>query len=245
MTFGAREDERRSGASVDWRGVLWLLVSAAGLALCIGWLFLGMRAVMDIGGACADGGPYVPAQPCPTGVPLFMTLGMFGLFLFGGLGLYAGARVGGAWAALPLLAWPALFISLGWNFLEYGIAPPPELAPEGGPEWGWLIPGVVFWLMGGVPLALAWPARSSIRREGSAGVARRFGVPDFAGRAARRPPAPSLAWDPSERPGRATEAPEDVVDRLERLAALRRRGDLTTEEFDAFKRRLLGEEGRP
>jgi hypothetical protein len=37
-----------------------------GLSACITLVFLGMRAVMDIGGACADGGPYVSANPCPA-----------------------------------------------------------------------------------------------------------------------------------------------------------------------------------
>ena len=52
---------------------------------------------MDIGGACADGGPFLPVQPCPEGVPLLMMLGIFGLFVFGGLGFWAGAEVGGGW----------------------------------------------------------------------------------------------------------------------------------------------------
>ena len=47
---------------------------------------------------------------------------LVGVFVgFGALGIYAGARIGGGWAALPLLGWPALFGSLGWNFLEYGL----------------------------------------------------------------------------------------------------------------------------
>ena len=229
MTFGAAPPTDRA----DGRAVAWLLVAAAGLAACITLLFLGMRAVMDIGGACADGGPFVSAQPCPEGVALLMPLGMLGLFGFGAVGFWAGARVGGAWAALPLLAWPALFLSLGWNFLEFGLAPPPELGPDGGPVWGWLIPGVIFVLMGGVPLWIGWRARGEIRDEGSPAVARRFGMPavGFATtRTAPTPPPPPA---------------EDVVDRLERLAALRRRGDLTDAEFDAAKAQLLGTTGGP
>ena len=49
----------------------------------------------------------------------------------------------------PLLAWPALFLSLGWNFLEFGFDPPGE---DDGLVWGWIVCGVVFWLMGGLPL---------------------------------------------------------------------------------------------
>ena len=57
------------------------------------------------------------------------------------------------------LAWPGLFLSLGWNFLEFAFAP-----PGGGFAWGWLVCGVVFVLMGGLPLLLAFkPAREKIR----------------------------------------------------------------------------------
>jgi hypothetical protein len=51
--------------------------------------------------------------------------------------------------ANTLLAWPALFLSLGWNFLEYGVDPPDGSANV---VWGWLFCGVLFVLMGGLPL---------------------------------------------------------------------------------------------
>ena len=233
MTFGGRDDR----SELDVRAIVYVLVAAAGIAASITILFLGMRAVMDIGGACAEGGPYVPVQPCPEGVALLMPLGMLGWFGFGALGLVGGARLGGGWAGLVLLAWPALFISLGWNFLEYGIAPPVELEPDGGPIWGWLIPGIIFVLMGAVPLWFGWQARSEIRHEGSPAVARKFGLPAAA--SPRTAPPPSMAWDPSHRPGPPEASSEDVVDRLERLAALRRRGDITNEEYELAKDQLL------
>ena len=214
MTFGALEDEV-VGAP---RGVVArLLVSAFGLAACVTVIFLSMRAVMDIGGACASGGPYVPARPCPDGVPALMTIGMLGLFGFGGLGLWAGSQVGRGWAALPLLAWPALFVSLGWNFLEYGIRPP---GGQSGPEIGWLVCGVVFVATGAIPLVIALAARHELRSDGAAAVARRY-------RMNLPPPPPSRSG-------------ENDLDRLERLAGLHRAGDLTDDEFAAAKRRLLG-----
>jgi hypothetical protein len=235
VTFGTTRDE----ASIDWRSTAYLLVAAAGLATSITILFLGMRAVMDIGGACASGGPYVPVQPCPDGVALLMPLGMLGLFGFGALGLVGGARLGGGWGGLVLLAWPGLFISLGWNFLEYGIAPPKELDTSS-PVWGWVIPGVLFVAMGAVPLWFAWSARHEIRSEGSPAVARRFGVPVLPGQpAASTPTPPSMAWAPANRPGPPDASSEDVVDRLERLAALRRRGDITNDEYELAKAQLL------
>ncbi len=103
---------------------------------------------MAIGGACADGGPYVSAQSCPDGVPLAMVGGIFGLFAGGGVVALFGARIGGGLGGLPLLGWPALFLSLGWNFLEFGLNPP----GGGGLAWGWLICAVAFIAMGGGPL---------------------------------------------------------------------------------------------
>ena len=129
--------------------MLLLLVAVAGLTACITLIYLGMRAVMDVGGACADGGPYVSAQPCPDGTPAAMLLGVFGLFGFGALGMASGARIGG-YGWLPLLAWTGLFATLGWNFLDYGLVNPPE---GQGIEWGYVIPGVLFQLMAWVPVA--------------------------------------------------------------------------------------------
>jgi hypothetical protein len=224
---------------IDRRSILQLCLATAGLAACITLLFLGMRAVMDIGGACASGGPFVPVQPCPEGVALVMPVGMLGLFGFGALGLVAGARLGGGWAGLVLLAWPALFISLGWNFLQYGFAPPADLEPDGGPIWGWVLCGVVFVAMGAIPLWFAWSARHEIRTEGNPAVARRFGLPTAPGPSPAATPRPSLAWDPSDRPDAPDATAEDVVDRLERLAALRRAGDVTNEEYELAKAQLL------
>ena len=128
---------------------------------------------MDIGGACASGGPFVPVRPCPEGVPILMMLGVLGLFGFGGLGFYAGARVGGAWVALPLLAWPGLFLSLGWNFLEYGFWPPFEQ----GWAWAWLFCGIIFVLMGAHPAVSSACVGSMRSARANNVVPRRYGVP--------------------------------------------------------------------
>ena len=48
-----------------------IVLMVAGLAVVTAGLtvvFLSMRAVMNVGGACGSGGPYVIAQPCPGGV---------------------------------------------------------------------------------------------------------------------------------------------------------------------------------
>jgi len=214
------------------RAVALLLVGLAGLALCLTLLFLGMRAVMDIGGACADGGPYVIYRSCPEGVPIAMIGGIFGLFAFGALTAIGGALIGGRYNSLVLFAWPALFLSLGWNFLEYGMAPP----GGGGPEFGWLLPGVVFVVMGGVPLLAALPGRSPLRRDPAA--IRRL-LADLQAR--QRQMAFRERASPPLSPAAARRERMDLTSRLERLADLHREGALTDAEFDEAKRRVIAE----
>jgi hypothetical protein len=115
--------------------------SAFGLAFCMTLLWFGMRDVMDLGGFVASGGPYEIAHPAPDWVwimPVSIVLGLACAF----------GNVVAAWRAdgfnLALPAWGALFVSLGWNFLEYGLRPP----GGGGPVWGWLVCAVVFFAMG-------------------------------------------------------------------------------------------------
>jgi hypothetical protein len=164
-------------------------VGVGGLALCITLVFLGMRAVMDVGGACADGGPYVSAQSCPDGSTPALLLGIFGLFLFGGIGAVYGSRLGGIWAAAPLFAWSGLFLALGWNFLDYGLFNPP------GDEtviWGWLLCGVIFVAMGLAPLlgGLAVFGAAPVSRGGRG----RSGGSGSAGNAGR---GPAMVLQPS------------------------------------------------
>ncbi|MEV7397409.1 hypothetical protein [Aeromicrobium sp. NPDC092404] len=115
-----------------------LLVCVVILALTLTWAFLSMRAVMDVGGSCADGGPYVSAQPCPGGA------GFIGVAIpVMILATFAGSAVAISLQAPNLLVpmWTILFGSLGWNFLEYGFA-----GPDGNVV-GWIVCGIVFELM--------------------------------------------------------------------------------------------------
>ena len=140
--------------------------------------------------------------------------------------------------SLVFLAWPALFLSLGWNFLEYGFFP-----PEGGWVWSWLFCGVLFVLMGAVPLVIG------DRRLPRGG--RRLAAPtpragSWSGRGRARPRSrrhrscTTVATPPA-----ASVIADDgaLVDRLERLAAMRRRGDLTTAEYETAKAATLAEAG--
>jgi len=155
MTARAREPE---GASM--RATLMTAIGWLGLAACLTLVFLAMRAVMDVGGACADGGPYVSAQSCPEGSTAALLLGIFLGMGFAFLASAGGIALGGIWAATPVLAWSALFGSLGWNFLDYGLFNAP---PEIGIDLGFVIPGVIFWIMAAVPLLGVFPVMELIR----------------------------------------------------------------------------------
>jgi hypothetical protein len=219
----------------DLIDLLLYAVGVAGLAMSLTLVFLSMRAVMDVGGFCADGGPFVIETHCPEGVPLLITGGILGLFLFGGLMAWKGSVIGGPYGGLVLLAWPVLFLSLGWNFLEYAFNPPGP--PGQGIVWGWLIPGVLFMLMGGLPLLTLLPIGNSGRSaRARTQVARRI--------APRQKPSKAdyqmLANDLRAVEERTAEA-QDLVSKLERLAALREAGALTRDEFEQAKRALLAE----
>lgn len=205
------------------------LIGMGGLAFSLTLLWLGMRAVLDIGGACASGGPYVPAVECPDAVIASTPLSILGLFVFGGLAAWGATDLGGGWLGLIILAWPALFISLGWNFLEYGFFP-----PEGadGWVWGWIFCGIVFVLMGAVPLVVAlW------------GVSEADGGRAYAGRrVVVRRSAPNVLSPPAPTEDARFGSPTDpIADRLDRLATLHDLGKLTDDEFEAAKRATLAE----
>ncbi len=230
------------------RGYVGTFLSLAGVACGLTWLYLGMRGVMEIGGSCASGGPYQIAQPCPEGVPLLMIGGIFGALICLGVFLWASSKLGGDYGSIAGFAWPALFLSLGWNFLDYGIDPPGE---GEGLVWGWLFCAVLFGLMGGLPLLgllkpstlrmMFWPDDPKPDAFGRRPSASPLAVPlganltlgDVAARRRR-----SSAGAPGSKAAPAGDD-DDVVAQLERLAALKERGALDAEEFERAKKAVL------
>ena len=220
----------------------------AGLSFAITAVWLGMRSVMDIGGSCASGGPYQVAVECPQGVDVIMFLAFPIGFLSAGLMLWKGALLGDRYMGLVALAWPALFLSLGWNFLVYAF----DSTPGGGIEFGWLIPGVIFVIMGGVPL-LGWimarghghvvpgvPATrtpielnelSRVMRNVAVSAAARSGGSTSSTTVAEAMRAPGTTTTPGTR--------DALVSQLERLSALHTGGQLSDAEYDQAKRTLL------
>ena len=235
MTYGARES-----TPLPVMRVAGYLLGIAGLAFCIALLWLGMRAVMDLGGFCASGGPYEIRVECPDAVVASTPLSILGGFLSAGLILWGGSALGASWMSLVFLAWPAIFLSLGWNFLEYGFFP-----PDGGWVWSWIFCGVLFVLMGAIPLVAVVGSVRDANDGARAYASGRVVVrprPTTAGSAAPQP-----AGRPPLGPPSTATLPSDVdplVDRLERLAAMRRRGDLTSAEYEMAKAATLAEAAR-
>lgn len=132
-------------ARVPTRAMALVALSAFGIPFCLTLLFFAMRVVMVTeGGFVAVGGPYEIAHPAPTWVWVFPVSIVAGM-AFGGLNVIATGRAGGFDLVIP--AWSATFLSLGWNFLEFGLRP-----PGGGLAWGWIICAVAFLPMGAIPL---------------------------------------------------------------------------------------------
>ena len=226
MATIAGVDEWDSGSRYGLIDVCLYLLGAAGLAACLTLVFLSMRAVMDVGGFCAEGGPYQIQTHCPAGTALLLPLAIFAGIGAVALMAWKGQLLGSPFGELVMLAWPALFISLGWNFLEYGLWP----GDNSGIAWGWLIPGILFEVMGIVPLFGLLPSRRG-QWAGTADSADALS-------ATRKRLMNDLVSHAHER---GWGAQDDMVSKLERLATLREQGALTQDEFDAAKRALMGE----
>ena len=119
--------------------------------VCLTWAFLAMRAVMQVGGACADGGPYVSAQPCPDGAVL-IAVAMPVMMISAMVGTLAAVPLQAPNLLIPM--WGVLFCSLGWNFLEFAFS------SGDGIVWGWLVCGVLFEAMG---LPAIWAIFQGVR----------------------------------------------------------------------------------
>jgi len=139
-----------------YRPLAVLLSCVLVLALALTWAYLAMRAVMDVGGTCAEGGPYEIAHPCPDGAWM-ISVAIPVLIVTAMLGSYVAFRLSAPGLLVPM--WTVLFGTLGWNFLEYGFG-------DDGPVWGWVVCGVMFELMAlpGLVLIVAGSRLSVVRR---------------------------------------------------------------------------------
>lgn len=233
---GVRAEGDERGAGIGPPAAVFL--SLAGVSAAITILFLSMRAVMQIGGACASGQTaFVIEHPCPKGVPLLMLGAVWGGILFAGLYAWQSFRSGAP--SLVALLWPALFLSLGWNFLQYGLSSP----GGGGVVAGWLICAVVFILMGGIPLIAVLPGLLRGPRDDGATASSPWHLgllPHTSlGAAASLLSTLRSATVTGASPTPAGGSGPTVVGLLERLDALHRTGSLSDEEYERAKQEIL------
>jgi hypothetical protein len=173
-----------------WRrpaALLGVALSAAGVGAAITAVYVGMRDVMRQGGFCASGGPYEISSECTSGQVALLFGGIAALLVFAALHSALSDWADGPKVGLPAIC-GLLFAALGWNFIEFGVDPP----QGGGTVWGWLIPGVLFWLMAaGFALPAAARAVEWLQRGGGP-------EPPVFSRATVR--AVALQQDPEETP---------------------------------------------
>ena len=125
-----------------------MVIGILGFTLSLTLIYHGMRGIMRLGGFVATGGPYHIAHHAPNWFWIF-PVSFFGGFIFMVFNQVNAKRIGG----INLLIWlfPALFITLGYNFFEFALSPPNQ---QQGIVWGWLVCGILFALMGVLPFIL-------------------------------------------------------------------------------------------
>jgi hypothetical protein len=136
--------------------VLGLGIAAGAAAITV--LSMLLRAATAVGGSCADADAFLSTQPCRShpGTALLLAVACALACL---LAVSWGAAVLGAPRPL-FLAWPALALTLGWNFLRDGFDPP----MGEGLALGYVVGGVVFLVLGAAPLLLRLSAAREERR---------------------------------------------------------------------------------
>ncbi|HEX3618425.1 MAG TPA: hypothetical protein VHU61_17900 [Solirubrobacteraceae bacterium] len=146
---------------------LLAVVGDIGFIAAVVALYRGMRdVIVQNGGFCASSGPntLAPGHHCSGSDTELVLYGMLGVFLIGGIALAATSAAGWSPLGFGLAAWVVVFGALGYNFISLGTNPLHGSSGSG----GWIVTGIVFWLMalgGAVPavaLAAEW-----LRRGGS------------------------------------------------------------------------------
>ena len=85
--------------------VVTLYASVLVMLLALTWVYLGMRSVMDIGGSCASGGPYVVANPCPDNVAGFLAISIPLMLVAAFVGSAVAVGLGAPNLLLPMWSW--------------------------------------------------------------------------------------------------------------------------------------------
>jgi hypothetical protein len=214
-----------SGSRDRW-AVVAITIGVFVVAACLTVVSLGLRAVMEIGGACSEGGSRVISRPCPQGVTLLVTAAIW-------IGVGATAWIA-SWAVPrpglqpQTLVAPAAAGLLAWNFAEFGLG----IGPDRGVNWLWLAIAVMFVAMGVFVLVasrrMVWRSSAIVPPTDGRPVAAATALRVTYSRRATQPPTPR-----AERRDLDT----DKADRVEALRDLHERGLLDEEQYRAALRK--------
>jgi hypothetical protein len=127
--------------------ILWLILLPLGFTFFVTCLFLATRGVMDLGGMVATGGPYEIAHPAPPWIWI-LPVSIIGFMILVFVSFVPALSEDGR-NLVAAFFWPAVFLPLAWNFIEYGVFNNDHLV------WGWIVCGVLFVIIGVLPLFFA------------------------------------------------------------------------------------------
>ena len=195
-----------------------ILITGAVVTGALTVLFLSMRSVMEVGGSCGSSGTGLP--PCPGNSAGLLFAGIWGGLIFAGLYVWQTAKR--HVPSFVSLLWPGLFISLGYNFFDFGVSD--------GVEAGFIVCGVVFVLMGGVPLVWALPHLWKVYVRGDVEAAQPLHV---------RATGTAIGTLKALSKIQSARAKADMTENLERLASLHKSGALDDLEYAKAKDRVI------
>jgi hypothetical protein len=208
-------------------GAFFLLVTGAGVVASLTVISMSMRSVMDIGGSCGTVDSDGVIRSCPSGVAGLLPGAIWAGLIFAGLYVLVCAKL--EIPSFVSLLWPALFLSLAYNFFDYGV--------RDGVNGGWIVCGVVFALMGVVPLLWALPHLWRVYVRGIEDDPKPWHVSTTGAAVSSAASALKLM----DRLGRTPD--EDMTDNLERLDELHKKGALDDFEYARAKDKVIsGEE---
>lgn len=207
-------------------GAFFLLVTGAGVVASLTVIYMSMRSVMDIGGSCGTIDNEGVIRSCPSGVAGLLPGAIWAGLIFTGLYVLVCAKF--KVPSFVSLLWPALFLSLAYNFFDYGV--------RGGVNGGWIVCGIVFALMGVVPLLWALPHLWRVYVRGIEDDPKPWHVSTTGAAVSSAASALKLM----DRLGRTPD--EDMTDNLERLDELHKKGALDDFEYARAKDKVISGE---
>jgi len=211
-------------------GLLGVVLGAAAVAIASLEIYELVRV-----GSCASGGPYLSARPCPSGTGLRIVALIGAIFVLAPASVFIfGSRAKGAEGGSGVAGFIGLLWSLGWIAMAsaaWVAGHGPAHPPSGGE--GSTGVAITFWAIGGVSLLVVLAGLVGSVRSARASTHAESGLAHV--------PAPAPPPRPAYVPAPPPAPVPDLARRLKQLDELRALGAVTTAEYDAKRREILGE----